>query len=728
MRSIHECHKKLNTMNKRIACILLTFTLFTSNLSKADEGMWLPMLLKDNYEAMKKAGLKLTPEQLYDINNASLKDAIVWFNGGCTSELISDKGLLLTNHHCGYEAIANHSTASDNILDNGFWAKNFAEEKINQNLFASILVRMEDVSDKVNKAIAGDASESKKQSIFKGIVDEATKGTHYEGFVRSFFKDNAYYLFVFEKFTDVRLVAAPPQAIGKFGGDTDNWMWPRHTGDFSMFRIYADKDNKPAKYSADNIPYKPKKFLTISNKGLEEGDYTMVYGFPGRTNRYEVSHGIELATNKINPAIVALRDVRLTSWKEQMVKSDSTRLLMSAQYARISNYWKYFIGQTEQLKRLKVYEEKKQTEATFATWAKGKAEYEPILSNYEKAYANYNQYALHATYMREGIYGCGILNAAMKYAFLEDALLSNQKNEADIKKAVERIKIMNADFYKSFNKASEQKILAKIIQMYYENIPVNQQPAYMAEVMKKHKGKTTTETFEKFAKAVFEKSFITNAQTAAKFLEKPDAKKLQKDPAYAFVKTCYDNYSKNIESHIDAFNAINTVEGSKYIRGLMAMQTDKKFYPDANGTLRLTYGNVKSYTPKDAAHYNFYTTLNGIMEKDNPNEFEFNVPSKLKELYKTKNYGNYADKNGDIRVAFISDNDITGGNSGSPVINANGELVGLAFDGNWEAMSGDIYFDSKYKRTISNDIRYVLFLIDKYGGATNLINEMKIVN
>ena len=715
-------------MNKRIALILLTFTLLTSNLSKADEGMWLPMLLKDNYEAMKKAGLKLTPEQLYDINNASLKDAIVWFNGGCTSELISDKGLLLTNHHCGYEAIANHSKASDNILDNGFWAKNFAEEKVNQNLFASILVRMEDVSDKVNKAIAGDASESKKQSIFKGVVDEATKGTHYEGFVRSFFKDNAYYLFVFEKFTDVRLVAAPPQAIGKFGGDTDNWMWPRHTGDFSMFRIYADKDNKPAKYSADNVPYTPKKFLTISNKGLEEGDYTMVYGFPGRTNRYEVSYGIELATSKINPAIVALRDVRLTSWKEQMDKSDSTRLLMSAQYARISNYWKYFIGQTEQLKRLKVSEEKKQTEATFATWAKGKAEYETILSNFEKAYANYNQYALHATYMREGIYGCGILNAAMKYAFLEDALLSNQKNEADIKKAVERIKIMNADFYKSFNKASEQKILAKIIQMYYENIPVNQQPAYMAEVMKKYKGKTTTETFEKFAKAVFEKSFITNAQTAAKFLEKPDAKKLQKDPAYAFVKTCYDNYSKNIESHIDAFNAINTVEGSKYIRGLMAMQTDKKFYPDANGTLRLTYGNVKSYTPKDAAHYNFYTTLNGIMEKDNPNEFEFNVPSKLKELYKTKNYGNYADKNGDIRVAFISDNDITGGNSGSPVLNANGELVGLAFDGNWEAMSGDIYFDSKYKRTISNDIRYVLFLIDKYGGATNLINEMKIVN
>lgn len=710
---------------KKITLLFLTFTLLTSNITKADEGMWLPMLLKDNYEQMVKAGLKLTPEQLYDINNASLKDAIVWFNGGCTSELISDKGLLLTNHHCGYEAIANHSTAADNILDNGFWAKNFAEEKVNKNLFASILVRMEDVSDKVNKA---GTNEAQKQLIFNELADAATKGTHYEAFVRSFFKDNAYYLFVFEKYTDVRLVAAPPQSIGKFGGDTDNWMWPRHTGDFSMFRIYADKDNKPAKYSADNVPYKPKKFLTISNKGLEEGDFTMVYGFPGRTNRYEVSYGIELATSKVNPAIVALRDVRLTSWKEQMDKSDSTRLLMSSQYARISNYWKYFIGQTEQLKRLKVYEEKKQTETTFATWAKGKPEYETILSNYEKAYADYNQYALHATYMREGISGCGILAAAMNYTALEKALTTDAQNADNVKKTSDRIQSFNANFYKSFNKASEQKILAKIIQMYYENIPVNQQPAYMAEVMKKHKGKTTTETFEKFAKAVFEKSFVANPQTAAKFLEKPDAKKLQKDPAYAFVKACYDNYSKNIESHIDAFNTVNATEASKYVRGLMAMQSDKKFYPDANGTLRLTYGNVKSYTPKDAAYYNFYTTLNGIIEKDNPNEFEFRVPAKLKELYKAKDFGNYADKNGDVRVAFISNNDITGGNSGSPVLNANGELVGLAFDGNWEAMSGDIYFDSKYKRTISNDIRYVLFLIDKYGGATNLINEMKIVN
>lgn len=714
---------------KKIALILLTFQFLTFNLVKADEGMWLPMLLKNNYDQMVKAGLKLTPEQLYDINNASLKDAIVWFNGGCTSEIISGQGLLLTNHHCGYEAIANHSTAADNILDNGFWAKSFDEEKPNDNLWASVLVRMEDVSDKVNTAVAAmDAvTEGKKQEVFKSIVAEATKGTKYEGIVRSFFRDNAYYLFVFQKFTDIRLVAAPPQSIGKFGGDTDNWMWPRQTGDFSMFRIYADKENNPAKYSKDNVPYKPKQFLNVSVKGLEEGDYTMVYGFPGRTNRYETSYGIQLATDKINPAIVALRDVRLTSWKEQMDKSDSTRLLMSSQYARISNYWKYFIGQTEQLKKLKVYEEKQKTEQDFATWAKGKPHYESILSNYDKAYVDYNKYALHATYIREGISGCGILVAALNYTALEKALSTTPQNADDIKKATDYVRNFNDVFYKSFNRASEQKILAKLAQMFYENVPTDQQPAYMAEVLKKYKGKTNTETFEKFAKAVFEKSLMANPTDAESFLIKPDVKKLDKDPAFAFVHACYENYNKNIISHIDTFNATNILEGSKYIKGLMEMQPDKKFYPDANGTLRLTYGNVKSYNPKDGMNYKFYTTLDGIMEKENPNDFDFKVPAKLKELYRTKDYGMYADKNGDVRVAFISNNDITGGNSGSPVLNANGELVGLAFDGNWEAMSGDIYFDSKYKRTISVDIRYVLFLIDKYGGATNLINEMKII-
>lgn len=713
--------------------ILIVFfaSILAINTSIADEGMWLPMLLKNNYVQMQKMGLKLTPEQLYDVNHSSLKDAIVWFNGGCTSEIISDQGLLLTNHHCGYEAIAKHSTTADNILDNGFWAKSHSEEKVNAGMWASVLVRMEDVSDKVNKAIEGSEAkdiDAKRAAIFKSIEEEAKKDTHYEASVKSFFKDNAYYLFVFEKFTDIRLVAAPPQSIGKYGGDTDNWMWPRHTADFSMFRIYAGKNNMPAAYSAENVPYKPKQFLNISIKGIKEGDFTMVYGFPGRTNRYENSFGIKLATDKVSPAIVALREVRLTEWKKEMDKSDSLRLLLSSNYARVSNYWKYFIGQTEQLKRLKVYEEKQNIEKQFTAWAKDKPEYASILPNFEKAYVNYNVYALHSVYMREGIVGSAIISNAMKYLSLEKALSAEKPDQEHIKKITESLKAVGEDFYKSFNVASEEKILAAISQMYFENISPDQQPAYMKTLVKKYKGKTNKETFEKFAKVVFKKSIMVTKEGSFKFLEKPNLKKLRKDPAFAFAKACYFNYIERVLPNTEKFDSINNIEGSRYIKALMEMQPTRLFYPDANSTMRLTYGSVKAYAPKDGVDFKYYTTLEGVMEKENPDDFDFKVPAKLKELYAKKDFGKYADSSGEMRVGFISNNDITGGNSGSPVINGDGELVGLAFDGNWEAMSGDIFFDSKYKRTISCDIRYVLFLIDKFGGAQNLINEMNIIN
>lgn len=707
---------------------LLTLQLLNFDICKADEGMWLPALLQNNYEDMQKHGLKLTADQLYNVNNSSLKDAVVWFNGGCTSEIVSDQGLLLTNHHCGYDAIANHSTTADNILDNGFWAKSYAEEKENPGMWVSILVRMDDVSDKVNKALAGVAlkdQEAKKDEIFKQIAKESTEGTGYEATVKSMFKDNAYYVFVFEKFTDIRLVAAPPQSIGKFGGDTDNWMWPRHTADFSMFRIYANKDNKSAPYSKDNVPYKPKRSLAVNIKGLNEGDFTMVYGVPGRTNRYETSFGIQLATDKINPSIVALRDVRLKSWKEEMDKSDSVRLLMSSQYAKISNYWKYFIGQTEQLKHLHVLEEKQATEKQFADWSKNNAEYASIIGNFEKAYKDYNDYALHATYFKEGITGSSIIAFAGNYLALENAL--TKKDQAEITKAAEAIKKAELNFYKSFNAKSEEKILAQITQMFYQNIVFSQHPELLTALVKKNKGKSQAETFEKIAGKVFEKSFLVSKEKADEFIAKPDLKKLQNDPAFAYFKAFYTNYNQNIKPHIDEFNTINNAEGKKYVKALMEMQAGKNFYPDANGTMRLSYGNVKSYRPKDGMEYDYYTSLSGVMEKENPKSFEFKIPSKLKELYKAKDYGQYANPNGDITVAFISNNDITGGNSGSPVMNGSGELVGIAFDGNWEAMSGDIYFDQKYKRTISVDIRYVLFLIDKFGGAQNLINEMKII-
>jgi hypothetical protein len=710
--------------------ILLFASILIVATSIADEGMWLPVLLKNNYTEMQQLGLKLTPEQLYDINHSSLKDAVVWFNGGCTAEIISGQGLVLTNHHCGYDAIAKHSTTADDILDNGFWAKAFAEEKTNPNMWVSILVRMEDVSDKVNKAIAGTDEktiDAKKREVFKSLEAEATKNTHYEASVKSFFRDNAYYLFVFEKFTDIRLVATPPQSIGKFGGDTDNWVWPRHTADFSMFRIYVDKDNNPAPYSKDNVPYKPKQFLNVSIKGVKEGDYTMVYGFPGRTNRYETSFGIRQDIDKINPAIVALRDVRLTEWKKEMDKSDSVRLLFSSNYARVSNYWKYYIGQTEQLKRLKVIDEKKRTEEQFKEWAKDKPEYASILPNFEKAYNDFSPYALHSIYLREGILGSALVTDAAKYLMLEKILSIESKDEDNVKTLITGLKAEAEEFYKSFNLISEEKILATITQMYHQNIPVDQQPEYMAVILKKYKGKTDKETFENFAKAIFKKSFMTSKAKTLAFLDNPDLKKLEKDPAFIFAKAFYSNYNARIKPHIDEFNAINSKEGAKYIKALMEMQPNKNFYPDANSTLRLTYGSVKDYSPKNGVDFKYYTTLKGVMEKENPQSFEFTVPGKLKELYAKKDFGVYADKDGEMHTDFISNNDITGGNSGSPVMNGNGELVGIAFDGNWEAMSGDIYFDSNYKRTICCDLRYILFLIDKFGGAQNLIKEMNIV-
>jgi hypothetical protein len=710
----------MKNVMKAMVAILLVATLQV----KADEGMWMPLLLqKYNYEKMKELGLKLTPEQLYDVNHSSLKDAIVWFNGGCTGEIISDQGLVLTNHHCGYDAIASLSTPQDNILDNGFWAKSFKEERPKAGMWVSIVQRMDDVTDKVQaqlKDVAEKDRPAKLQGIFKQLTEEATKGTHYEAQVREMFKGNAYYLFIFEKFTDIRLVGTPPQSIGKFGGDPDNWVWPRHTGDFSMFRIYAGKDGKPAKYSADNVPYKPKHSLPVSLKGINEGDYAMIYGFPGRTNRYEFSNGIQLAQDKVNPTIVNLRDIRLKAWKEVMDKSEADRLLLSAQYAQVANYWKYFIGQTEQLKRLKVYEGKVADEKQFAEWAKGKAEYENVLPNISKAYEAYTPYALQRTYLSEGLFGIGVMPIAFSMYPYETA-----KDTAAANKAITMAKQNIDGMYEEFFVSADQKIMTQILMMYYNNIPKDQQAPYMATILKK--GKTPEEAFSKFATELYAKSLFASKAKFQAFLDKPNTKTLLKDPAYQMVKSFYDHYINNYKPKIDEFNAVAGKEGRSFVKGLMEMNPNRTFYPDANSSLRLTYGSVQSYDPKDAVHYNYYTTLDGVMEKHNPNDFEFNAPQRLQDLYKAKNYGQYAMPNGKLPVAFITNNDITGGNSGSPVINGNGELIGLAFDGNWEAMSGDIVFDAKYKRTICVDVRYVLFLIDKYGTAENIINEMKIV-
>jgi hypothetical protein len=711
-------------MKKTIAYVFATITLMMGYTAKADEGMWLPILLKKyNYEQMQKMGLKLTAEQLYDVNNSSLKDAIVWFNGGCTGEIISQQGLVLTNHHCGYDAIASLSTPQDNILDNGFWAKSINEERPKPGMWVSIVQRMEDVTDRIVPQLQGlneKERATKLQELYKTITDEATKGTNYEALVREMFKGNAYYMFVLERFTDIRLVGTPPQNIGKFGGDPDNWMWPRHTGDFAMFRIYANADNKPAAYSPNNVPYKPKHSLPVSIKGINEGDFAMIMGFPGRTNRYEFARGIELAQDKVNPTIVKLRDIRLKAWKEVMDKSEQDRLTLSAQYAQVANYWKYFIGQTEQLKRLKVYDRKLEEEAAFNNWASGKAEYQQVLSNVNKAYDAYAPYALQSTYLREGIFATGynqIALSLMAYEQSKDTTASNRAL-ANARRSVDRL-------FGSYFAGADQKIMEQILLQYYNDIPKDQHPAYMQVILKK--GKTPQAAIARHVNDIYTRSIISNKTKYEAFLNKPNVNALRKDVGFATAMAFYNNYMDRYKSKVDEFNELTGAEGRVFVKGLMAMNPNKVFYPDANSSLRLTYGSVQSYEPKDAVLYKHITTLDGVMEKYNPADFEFDVPQKLIDLHKKKNYGQYAMADGKLPVAFITNNDITGGNSGSPVIDGEGNLIGLAFDGNWEAMSGDIVFDQKYKRTINVDIRYVLFLVEKYGEAYNIISELKLV-
>jgi hypothetical protein len=736
---------------KKIYALFTMALLLAGNIAKADEGMWLLSLLdKMNYKDMQAKGLRLTPEQLYSVNNSSLKDACIWFNGGCTGEIISSEGLILTNHHCGYDAIAELSTTQDNILDNGFWAKTKADERQPKApMSITRVVRVDDITNEVLSKLAGVAEKdraAKIQEIYKELVKKATEGTHYEATGREMFKGNAYYLFVMEKFTDIRLVGTPPQNIGKFGGETDNWMWPRHTGDFSMFRVYANKENKPAAYNAENVPYKPMHFLPVSLKGIKEGDFAMIIGFPGRTNRYEFSQGVALATDFVNPNIVNLRAIRLQAWKEQMVQDEATRLLLSSDYAGIANYWKYFDGETEQLKHNKVYDKKTAEEKAFAKWAENKEEYKTLFYDIDQVYTVYKPYALQRTYLNECI-SAPTINQLASFGFAFDDLYTKKENIASDKtkskedKAKEIAEVdkkigETVDAYKKALeeipytdriKTADKKIYAGMLKMYYKNIPADQWPQAFTNIASKIKNGNSDEVFAKYTDMVFSKSMFASKEKVAEFLNEPSHKKLLKDPAFAYMKAHRENYVTKYKPKYDEFMAQSQALGRKYIKGLMEMSPNRIFYPDANSSQRLTYGTVKSYNPKDAVHYDYYTTLEGVLEKYVPGDYEFDLPAKLLELYKAKDYGRYKMANGRLPVAFLTDNDITGGNSGSPVMDADGNIIGLAFDGNWEAMSGNIHFDEKYKRTINVDIRYVLWLIEKVGGAEHIIREMKLV-
>ncbi|PLX14979.1 MAG: serine protease [Marinilabiliales bacterium] len=715
---------------KKLLVMMIALVLGFGTSVKADEGMWIPLLINKNIAEMQEMGLKLSAEDIYSVNNSSLKDAIIIFGGGCTGEIISPEGLILTNHHCGYGSIQQVSTVEHDYLTDGFWSTSKEEEIPVEGLSVKFLVKMEDATARSLEGVNDDMTEDERSGIIganiKKIVAEATEENDYNATVKSFFGGNEYYLFVYEVFTDIRLVGTPPESIGKFGADTDNWMWPRHTGDFSIFRVYTSPDGKPADFSEENVPMKSKHFLPVNIAGVEKGDFAMIMGNPGGTERYLSSYGVDLAVNQSNMTIVDIRAEKLRTMKEGMEADEAVRLQYASKYARTANYWKYFIGQTKGLKRLKVKEKKEREEAEFMNWvnksAETKAKYGETLNLISDAYDKIKETNLSKWYFIEGIYrGPEILGYAYGFNSLKKEL-EKKKDEQDATKIVERLQSGVADHFKNYNVDIDRNMFARMMKMYHENVPIDQQPVFLLEVDKKFKG-----DYNKYAEYVFDKSIFGDENRVIEFLENPKAKTLKKDPALKAVSAFITNYRELAKSAKEANTEL--AKGERlYIAGLREMSPDKNFYPDANFTMRLTYGTVEDYYPEDAVHYNYYTTMDGIMQKEDPNNFEFIVPEKLKEIYENKDFGPYANKCGSMNVCFLTTHDITGGNSGSPVINGKGELIGLAFDGNWEAMSGDIAFEPELQRTINVDIRYVMLIIDKFAGAQNIIDELTIIN
>ena len=716
-------------MKKFTATLLLAGMMLSQFTLRADEGMWLVSML--NRITMAEAqglGLNLSAEEIYDINNASLKDAIVRLNGGsCTGEVISSQGLVLTNHHCAYDAIQGFSSTENDYLTDGFFALAHDQEMHIDDFVISFLVRIDDVTSRILENVTMEMSEDERNAAIrearKALMEEMNPEGDKELQLKSFYYDNEFYMFEYKTYRDIRLVAAPPESVGKYGGDTDNWMWPRHTGDFSMLRIYADENNEPADFSENNVPYQPKRHLRISMDGVSEGDFTMVMGYPGSTDRFLSSWGIDQALRLYNPSVVDVRDLKLKTMKSHMDADPAVRIQYAAKYAQTANYWKYYIGQSKGLKRLDVESKKQALEARFTDWVNAdtdrQAEYgealELIQSYYEDTDASVQGkvYALEA-----GLIGCDISLFSFRFYRMAAGLFSEDAEEVAATQAA--MTDLANGFFKEYDQATDRDLFVNLMTKFRDDIDPAYHPSFFATVADKYKN-----DFSRFADKMYAKSFLVDADRCAEFIANPSQKVMDKDLAIIVGQSAIQTYfAGQANPAEDKFNRGYRL----FVKGLREMDADQAIAPDANSTMRMTFGSVAPYKAADAVNYDFITTANGILEKKDNSNPEFIVPDALDDLIRSRDFGQYADESGELVVCFIHGTDITGGNSGSPVLDANGDLIGCAFDGNWEAMSGDIAFETELQRTISVDIRYVTWILDKFAGAQNLIDEMDFVS
>ena len=719
-------------MKKNWRCIVVLLSLSFLSV-KAEEGMWLPYLIIEKEADMQNLGMQISAEEIYNNDDISLKDAVVRFGRGCTGMMISGAGLLMTNHHCGYRQIQALSSLENNYLEEGFWAQNTSDELPCDGLSVTFLISTYEVTDEVLAVIDNDLNQKERRRLIRKnkqkITEEAEAGTHYKAEIKSFFNDNQYFLFIYEIFEDVRLVGAPPRNIGKYGGDTDNWMWPRHTGDFALFRVYADENNKPAAYTPENVPYTPRKHLQINLAGVNHNDFTFVYGFPGRTNQYATSYEIDIIKNVQNPISIKMRDIRLDIIREAMNESDEVHIKYAAKQASIANGWKKWIGENRGLRRLRTLDMKREKETAFTAWAtenpQRNKKYGGLMTAYEQIFDERRPAVRDFRYLMEAAFGSEVIRFA--YSYLNLLTLSADKpREGDkIEAMVDGLKDAAESHFRNYDYKTDKNLFAQTMKAYYESFSHEGAPEVLQKVVKRRHF-----SFEDYANQVYENSIFTCPERLYDFLDNyrtRHRRRILRDPAFKLAQSIYTHYYEQtyplLVKHNNMLDSLNRI----FMQGLMEWQNERHFYPDANGTLRITYGRVLPYKPADAVSYDYYTSIEGIFQKALTTKDDYQVHPRLRDLYLERDFGPYT-KNQTLPVCFIAANHTSGGNSGSPVFNAYGQLVGINFDRNWEGTMSDIHYDPVQGRNISVDVRYILFIIDKFAGAGHLLKEMDIIH